>query len=111
MDPRWLEILKASGWQTAAIAAPCFLVLAADRFGLIPKLDPWMVQVTAVAMATCALLAVASCRQPGAWSRPGGRSGCPLRPRSTFQPQSASGAPGCEACCLTGVKVQLLVFW
>jgi hypothetical protein len=61
MDPRWLEILKASGWQTAAIATACLLILAADRFEFIPKLDPWMIQLTAAAMAICALLAVASC--------------------------------------------------
>jgi hypothetical protein len=42
--------LKASGWQTAAIAAACIVILAADRFELIPKLDPWILQLTAAAM-------------------------------------------------------------
>jgi hypothetical protein len=59
-DPRWLEILKASGWQTAAIAIACALLLWADHAHWLPRFDPWMVQLTAAAMIICGLLALAS---------------------------------------------------
>jgi hypothetical protein len=59
-DPRWLEILKASGQQTAAVAIACGLILWADRAGWLPALDPWMIQLAAVAMLICGLLAIAS---------------------------------------------------
>jgi len=59
-DPRWLEILKASGWQTAALAVAAGLLLWADRAGWIPALEPWMVQAAAVVMVVCGLLALAS---------------------------------------------------
>lgn len=35
-DPRWLEILKASGWQTSALTVACLVVLALVKAGLIP---------------------------------------------------------------------------
>ena len=59
-DSRWLEILKASGWQTAAIAAACALFLFAANRGLLPPLDPWMVQLAALAFLVCGFLALAS---------------------------------------------------
>jgi hypothetical protein len=44
-DPRWLEILKASGWQTAAVAAACGLFLIARAFRRsalrLPGFRPW----------------------------------------------------------------------
>lgn len=72
-DPRWLEILKASGWQTAAIAAACGVLLWAERAHWLPPFDPWMVQLAATAMIICALLALASFMsnlvvQIGKWS-------------------------------------------
>jgi hypothetical protein len=57
-DPRWLEILKASGWRPAALAAGS--LLWADRADWIPALEPWMVQAAAVVMIACGLLALAS---------------------------------------------------
>jgi hypothetical protein len=59
-DPRWLEILKASGWQTAAIASACALLLWADHAHWLPPFEPWMVQLAAAAMIICSLLALAS---------------------------------------------------
>jgi hypothetical protein len=59
-DPRWLEILKASGWQTAAIAIACALLLWADHAHWLPPLETWMVQLAAAAMVICGLLALAS---------------------------------------------------
>lgn len=59
-DPRWLEILKASGWQTAAIAATCGLFLLLARWSFIPPLDAWMIQLAAFGLLLSAFLAVAS---------------------------------------------------
>ena len=42
-DPKWLEILKASGGQSAAAALACGLLLLVARWGLLPPLDPWMI--------------------------------------------------------------------
>lgn len=38
-DPRWLQILKASGWQTFAIALACGLFLLAESRGLMPPAE------------------------------------------------------------------------
>lgn len=59
-DPRWLEILKASGWQTAAIAGACGIFLIAARWNWFPPLDPWMVQLAAFVLLLNACLTVAS---------------------------------------------------
>jgi hypothetical protein len=58
-DPRWLEILKASGWQTAAIAIASGALLWANHESWLP-LDLWMVQLAAAAMAICGFLTLAS---------------------------------------------------
>lgn len=68
MDPRWLEILKASGLQTGAVAVACFLILLADHLAIIPKLDPWMVQLASAAMVICALLSLASAASKTKWA-------------------------------------------
>ncbi|MCA6114959.1 superinfection exclusion B family protein [Bradyrhizobium sp. WSM 1738] len=59
-DPRWLEILKASGWQTAAVSAACGLFLLFARWSWLPPLDPWMIQLAAIAGLICGFLAIAS---------------------------------------------------
>jgi hypothetical protein len=59
-DPRWLEILKASGWQTAAIAAACGLFLLAGCWDWLPPLDAWMIQLAAFALLLSGFLALAS---------------------------------------------------
>jgi hypothetical protein len=40
----------------------------------------------------------------GAWSHPGGRIDCPLRPRSVLQPRLRSVALDCETRCLVGAS-------
>lgn len=35
-DPRWLEILKASGWQTTSLALACTVILLLVEAGVIP---------------------------------------------------------------------------
>jgi len=44
-DPRWLELLKASGWQTAGISIACGLFLLGAHLGWLPPLEPWMVLI------------------------------------------------------------------
>jgi hypothetical protein len=46
-DPKWLEILKASGWQTTALAVAFGLFILAGRTGWLSSLDPWMIQLGA----------------------------------------------------------------
>jgi hypothetical protein len=57
-DPRWLEILKASGWQTLAIAAAFAALLALDRWKVIPPLPPWAVQISIFGFLLCTALTV-----------------------------------------------------
>ena len=59
-DPRWLEILKASGWQTAAISLGCGALLWASHKGWLPPFEPLLVQLVAAAMVICGFLALAS---------------------------------------------------
>ncbi len=50
-DPKWLEILKASGWKTAALtgAAALVLYLNATKWFRVP-LDSWMIQAAEVSV-------------------------------------------------------------
>jgi hypothetical protein len=59
-DPRWLEILKASGWQTSAVAGACGIFLLLAHWLILPPLDPWMIQLAAIVGLICGLLALAS---------------------------------------------------
>lgn len=60
-DPRWLEILKASGWQTGALAIACSLILALVRGGVIPTDGaPLWVALPAVGAVVFWCLALAS---------------------------------------------------
>jgi hypothetical protein len=59
-DPRWLEILKASGWQTTALATAFGLFLLAAHIGWLPPLDPWTIHLAALGFLVCACLALAS---------------------------------------------------
>ncbi|HSZ75695.1 MAG TPA: super-infection exclusion protein B [Rhizomicrobium sp.] len=40
-DPKWLEILKASGWQSLAIAIACTSFLWIEHSGWVPKPPDW----------------------------------------------------------------------
>jgi hypothetical protein len=59
-DPRWLDILKASGWQTAAFAGAAGLILWLNLAGWFPPLETWMVQVAWLVMIVSGFLALAS---------------------------------------------------
>jgi hypothetical protein len=59
-DPKWLEILKASGWQTTAGAFAFGLFLLANYRGWLPPFDPWMIQLSALGFLLCGCLAVGS---------------------------------------------------
>ena len=59
-DPRWLELLKASGFQTGAVAVACATLLLLGRWEFFPPFDTWVIYVLFVAMVVCASLALAS---------------------------------------------------
>jgi hypothetical protein len=58
-DPRWLEILKASGLQTAALAVASAVLLFLDKKKVF-TLDHLIVQVAIVSLVVFACLSVAS---------------------------------------------------
>ncbi len=60
-DPKWLEILKASGWQTAALtaASATILYLNAKKW-LLVALDSWVIQAAEVSVFVFGFLAVFS---------------------------------------------------
>jgi len=39
VDPKWLDILKASGWQTTALTLACVLIAFLVKFQIIPTTD------------------------------------------------------------------------
>jgi hypothetical protein len=59
-DSKWLEILKASGWQTSAIAVACAGLFGLIRFGLLQSPGALPLFLVAAAGIVCACLAVAS---------------------------------------------------
>lgn len=60
-DPKWLEILKASGWQTTAIAVASGLLIWLNSSGLLPvPLHEYILQAAIVAGLVSACLALAS---------------------------------------------------
>jgi hypothetical protein len=58
-DPRWLEILKASGWQTAALAVASALLIFLDKKKVF-TLDPRIVQGAIVGLVAFGCLSVAT---------------------------------------------------
>lgn len=59
-DPRWLQILKASGWQLAGLAVAFGIFLMLPTWGLMPPLPAWAMQLAALAFLVTAGLALAS---------------------------------------------------
>jgi hypothetical protein len=60
-DPRWLEILKASGWQTWALATAAGLLLYGNSKKLLPvTLEPWQLQAATAVFVICGCLWLAS---------------------------------------------------
>ncbi len=42
-DSRWLDMLKASGWQQFAVAVTCTVFVWAVHWGMIPNPPQWMI--------------------------------------------------------------------
>ena len=60
-DPKWLEILKASGWQTANLAIASVLIVVLVKFEIIPTTDsPLWVALPAISALIFASLFVAA---------------------------------------------------
>jgi Super-infection exclusion protein B len=59
-DPKWLEILKVSGWQTAALAFAFGVFLLLPHFGLLQQPEPWITTFATLAFLVCMSLALAS---------------------------------------------------
>jgi hypothetical protein len=59
-DPKWLEILKASGWQTTGLACAFGVFLLLPRFGLLPPQEPLVTSFATIAFLVCGFLGLAS---------------------------------------------------
>jgi hypothetical protein len=60
-DPKWLEILKASGWQTAALTAAGIGLLYLNAAKKLPvPLDSWKLQTAEVCVAVFGFLSLFS---------------------------------------------------
>lgn len=60
-DPRWLEILKASGWQTSALAIASIVVLALVKNEMIPTDGSiYWIAIPSVSAIVFGFLAIAS---------------------------------------------------
>jgi hypothetical protein len=60
-DSKWLEILKASGWQTTALTAACVAILLLIRNGIIPTTEsPLWVAIPSIGALIFGSLSVAS---------------------------------------------------
>ena len=61
VDPKWLEILKASEWQTTALAIACGLLVALVKFKVIPTTDsPLWTALPAIGTVIFGCLALAA---------------------------------------------------
>ncbi len=61
VDPRWLEILKASGWQTTALAIACVLIVVLVKYEVIPTTEsPYWIAVPAICGVILWCLALAA---------------------------------------------------
>ena len=64
-DPKWLEILKASGWQTAALTAASTTLLYLNAKKWLPvALDSWVIQTAEVSILVFGFLTVFSVGPP-----------------------------------------------
>ena len=62
-DPKWLDILKATGWQTGCLASAAALLIFANRKNWLPlnaPLEPWVIEIAVVACFVFGFLAFAS---------------------------------------------------
>ena len=59
-DPKWLEILKASGWQTTALATAFGVMLLVIHLGWVTPPVLWFTAFCVLAFLICLCLALAS---------------------------------------------------
>lgn len=59
-DPKWLELLKASRPQAAAVSVACLLLLLAPSWGFVEPLPGWLKTLAFFAFVLCGLLALFS---------------------------------------------------
>jgi len=61
VDPKWLEILKASEWQTTALAIACGLIAVLVKFKIIPTTDsPFWIALPVIGTVVFGCLALAA---------------------------------------------------
>lgn len=61
VDPKWLEILKASGWQTTALAIACGLIVVLVKSEVIPTTDsPLWIALPAIGVLIFGCLSLAA---------------------------------------------------
>ncbi len=61
VDPKWLELLKASGWQTTALAVAFALFIHFVNTEVIPTTDsPLWITLPSIGLLICSCLALAS---------------------------------------------------
>lgn len=59
-DPKWLEILKASGGQTAALGAASGVFLLLDHWNVFGPLPSWVVPLATFGFLVCGFLALSA---------------------------------------------------
>ena len=60
-DPKWLEILKASGWQTTAFAVACILIVVLIKQDFIPTTNsPLWIAVPSIGAVIFGCLSLAA---------------------------------------------------
>jgi hypothetical protein len=61
LDAKWLDILKASGWKTAAVAAAAVLLIHLNTAKQLPvAVDHWVIEAAVVVALLCGCLTAAS---------------------------------------------------
>ena len=71
VDPKWLEILKASGWQTTFLALGCAVFLWLAALNIIPTdALPWIIPVAWAGLIIFGALGLASIGQSAARTFP-----------------------------------------
>lgn len=74
-DPKWLETLKASGWQTSALTVACIVFLLLVNKGIIPTTNsPLWIALPSIGALVFGFLSLASISSAAAkYIKPGDR--------------------------------------
>lgn len=75
IDPKWLEILKASGWQTIALTVACIFIVVLINIGIIPTThSPLWIALPSIGALIFGFLSLASIGSAAAkYIKPGDR--------------------------------------